>query len=169
MSRMYTAGAQGSAPGRQRGTKEERNGAQGLVCVGSACKYFCSEEEWKNLDKRLIPLNGDADNLVDRYDLRLLLSDADAFSKKKKNYTSEQLREILEETPALDRERYRDLPASNLFEEDFLERLAGGREDEEVWTPTRELQQLRETRSERRERIIRLREEAASSDESRRF
>ncbi|KFG52004.1 putative splicing factor, arginine/serine-rich protein 8, partial [Toxoplasma gondii p89] len=41
------------------------------------------------------------------YDLRLLLSDADAFSKKKKNYTSEQLREILEETPALDRERYR--------------------------------------------------------------
>ncbi|CBZ53776.1 putative splicing factor, arginine/serine-rich 8 [Neospora caninum Liverpool] len=172
MSRMYAAGSRGSGPRPNeegRTPKEDRRSAgTGLFCVGYACKYFCSEEEWKNLDKRLIPLNGDEDNLVDRYDVRLLLSDADAFTKKKRTYTSDQLREILEETPALDRERYRDLPPSNLFEEDFLERLAGAREgSEEAWTPTRELQQLRESRQERRDRASRNGEENAPTSHER--
>ncbi|PFH37292.1 hypothetical protein BESB_037500 [Besnoitia besnoiti] len=155
MSRLHSSRAAGSSAcrggavqsrskdGRCSGDNSRTSG--GIVCVGAACKYFCSEEEWAGMHKRLIPLNGDDENLVDRYDVRLLLNDPEALNKKKKTYSSDRVREILGETPALDRERYRDLPSSNLFEDEVLERLRDDRgKYGEAWTPTRELQRLRE-------------------------
>ncbi|PHJ20045.1 splicing arginine serine-rich protein, partial [Cystoisospora suis] len=104
----------------------KKNCGEFLSCQGYACKYFCSEEEWRNLDKRLIPLNGDPDLLVDRYDIRLMLTDVDCLLKKR-SYTPGEIAKLRDESPALDKERYQDLPRSNLFEDEVLDRMTGDR------------------------------------------
>lgn len=60
-----------------------------LTCQGYTCKYFCSEEEWRNLDKRLIPLNGDPDLLVDR-----LAAQSERKKEKKEEKEEEKMGEL---------------------------------------------------------------------------